>query len=253
MAEQFRAPPRPKNALDNRKLNLTTPCPTAPGKTSALQIGVFIQEKFGEPFVRMTCFTRDPEDQGERNDYGKIQAEFDPPVFYAFMEKLERIAKGPAGTEDKIKWEVKGITFFGGKRSDSPQVKAEVHFGKDADGTVWLSVFKPNRPRIKFPFGVTDFYNLVHKTGEQVSRSEMSELFCIGWIKTFQALLPTFLINQYKEVPWEPNGGKGGQGGGQGGQRQWNNNGGGNGGGGGQQQQTRQVETVTASDDDIPW
>jgi hypothetical protein len=245
----FRAPPRPKNALDNRRLHLLTPCPTAPGKTSQLSIGVFIKEKFGEPFVRITVATRDPEDQGERNGYGKITAEFDPPVFYALLEKLDRIAKGPAGTEDKIKWEVKEITFMNGRRSDGPMPVAEVHFGKDVDGIVWLSVLKPNRPRIKFSFGITDFHNLVHKSGEQVSKSECSEIFALGWTNTLRSVLPHFIIHNYKDIPWDPTGGKGGQGGGQGGgQRQWNNNGGGNGGG------SRQVETsTTTSDDDIPW
>lgn len=250
MANDFRAPPRPKNGLDNRKLNLTTPCPTAQGKTSALTVNVFTQEKYGEPFVRMTVLTRDPEDQGERNGYGKIQAEFDPDMFYAFLEKLERVARGPIGTEDKFKWDIKGITFFGGKRSDTPQVKAEVHFGKDADGLVWIGVMMPNRPKIKFPFGISDYFNLVHKTGEQVSRGECSELFALGWIRRIRDMIPHFLINMFKEIPWDPNAPKGGQGGGQGGQRQWNNNGG---GGQQQQQQTRQVETTVASDDDIPW
>jgi hypothetical protein len=247
----FRPAPRVKNALDNRKLQLLTPCPTAAGKTSALQVGVFAQEKFGEPFVRVTVFTRDPEDQGERNDYGKIQAEFEPPAFYAFLEALDRIAKGPAGTEDKIKWEVKGITFFGGKRSDTPQVKAEVHFGKDADGTVWIGVMKPNRPKIKFSFGITDFHNLVHKTGEQVSRAECSEYFALGWTKMLRDLLPAFIISLYKDVPWDPQGNKGGGQGG--GQRQWNNNGGGGQGGNGGGQPRQQAAAVETSDDDIPW
>lgn len=248
----FRPAPRPKNALDSRKLNLTAPCPTAPGKTSAFTVGVFTQEKFGEPFVRFTVFTRDPEDQGERNGYGKIQADLEPDHWYAFLEKLERVARGPIGTEDKYKWEVKGITFFGGKRSDTPQVKAEIHFGKDADGMVWIGLMLPNRPRIQFKFGVSDFYNLVHKTGEQVSEAECSELFALGWIRRTRDMIPPFLNSLYKEVPWEPNANKGGGQGG--GQRQWNNNGGGQGGGnGGGGQQTRQVETTTTSDDDIPW
>jgi hypothetical protein len=250
----FRPAPKPKTALDSRKLNLTAPCPTAPDKTSALVVGVYASEKFGEPNPRLTVFTRDPEDQGERNDYGKIRAELDPVVFFAFLEKLEEIANGPAGQENKVKLENKNFTFFGGKRSDAPQVTSEIHFGKDVDGIVWLSVLKKDRPRIKFPFGPNNFHTLFHPTGEQFSRGEASALWARAWVKLMREMIPPFLISEYKEVPYEPKGG--GQGGGnRGGYNNGGNRGGyGGGNGGGGQQQQRQAATVDAgSDDDIPW
>ena len=112
MANDFRPAPRPKNALDNRKLNLLAPCPTAPGKTSAMTTNVFTAEKTGEPNVRITVFTRDPEDQGERNGYGKIVANLDPIVFMAFLNKLESFANGPTDKEEKLKLEEKGYGFL---------------------------------------------------------------------------------------------------------------------------------------------
>jgi len=252
MANDFRPAPRPKNALDNRKLNLLAPCPTAPGKTSAMTTNVFTADKTGEPNVRITVFTRDPEDQGERNGYGKIIANLDPIVFFAFLNKLEAFANGAAGTEEKLKLEEKGYGFFGGKRSEAPVVKSELHFGKDADGVVWVSVILPNRPKIKFPFGPSDFYNLVHRSGEQVSKAEASVMWANGWIALMRQMVPHFLIQGFKDIPYDPTAGKGGNGGGGG---NWNNNnrGGNSGGGGGNGGGQRQVETTTASDDDIPW
>ncbi len=250
----FRPAPRAKNALDNRKLNLTAPCPTptGAGKTSTLTVNVFTAEKTGEPNPRITVFTRDPEDQGERNGYGKIQANLDPIVFMVVMEKLERVARGPVGTEDKVKMENKNYTFFGGKKSDAPQVVSEVQFGKDADGLVWISVTAQNRPRIKFPFGPNDFHTLFHTSGEQFSRAEASELWALAWIRLMRKMVPAFLVSDYKDIPYDPNaaGGRGGQGGGGG--RQWNNNSGGQ-GGGGQQQRSAPPKVESTSDEDIPW
>ena len=115
---------------------------------------------------------------------------------------------------------------------------------------VWVSVILPNRPKIKFSFGPSDFYNLVHKSGEQVSKAEASVMWAKGWIALMRQMVPHFLIQGFKDIPYDPQAAKGGGGGG----GNWNNNRGGQGGGGGNGGgQQRQVETTTASDDDIPW
>jgi hypothetical protein len=252
MAE-FRPAPRPKNALDNRKLHLTAPCPTAAGKTSALTVQVFTAEKTGEPNPRITVFTRDPEDQGERNGYGKIQANLDPVVFYALMEKLRRIATGsvgkedavPADGEDKVKMENKNYIFPGGKKSETPVPVSEIQMGKDAEGVVWISVLAKDRPRIKFPFIPNQFHTLFHRTGEQYSKGEASELWALGWIRLMEQMIPPFLISDYKDIPYDPNNsnrGGGGNRGSYGGQNQ-----------GGAAPQRQAAVAVETSDDDIPW
>jgi hypothetical protein len=247
----FRPAPRKKNALDNRKLHLSTPCPTAKGKWSSFQVNVFTADKTGEPNPRITVFTNDPEDSGEKNGYGKIQANLDPVVFYALMEKLSDIVNGPIGTEDKVKCENKNFTFPGGKRSEEPSVVSEIHFGKDADGSCWISVTARDRPRIKFPFGPNDFHSLFHRGGEQFSKGESSVLWARGWIRLMTQLIPQFLISDWKEVVREQQGGQGGGGG------KWNNNRGSGGGGGDrggyQKGNMSGGAAVDGADDDIPW
>jgi hypothetical protein len=247
----FRPAPRKKNALDNRKLYLSTPCPSAKGKWSSFQVNVFTPEKTGEPVPRITVFTNDPEDSGEKNGYGKITANLDPVVFFALMGKLQKIIDGPDGVEDKVKCENKNFTFPGGKRSEEPTVVSELHFGKDVDGVVWISVTAQNRPRIKFPFGPNDFHTLFHRGGEQFSKGEASSLWAAGWVRLMSILVPHFLINDWKEVIREqPNGGGGG-GFQKGGQR----GGGGGGGdrGGYQKGNMSGGGDAAVADDDIPW
>jgi hypothetical protein len=245
----FRPAPRKKNALDNRKLHLSTPCPTAKGKWSSFQINVFTADKTGEPNPRITVFTNDPEDSGEKNGYGKIQANLDPVVFFALLEKLKRVVNGPDGADDKVKCENKNFTFPGGKRSEEPSVVSEIHFGKDADGLCWISVTARDRPRIKFAFGPNNFHELFHRGGEQFSKGEASVLWALGWIRLMEALIPNFIINDWKEVIREQPGGA--QGGGY-------NKGGNRAGGGGERSNYTKgnmsgATTIEGADEDIPW
>jgi uncharacterized membrane protein YgcG len=234
---------RKKIAFDNRKLHLSTPCPTAKGKYSSLQVNLFSNNP------RITVYTNDPDDQGESKQYGKITANLDAQVFMVFLGALAKIIDGPAGQEDKVKIENKNFIFPGGKRSESPVVQSELHFGKDAEGVVWVSVTARDRPRIKFPFGKSDFHTLFHKTGEQYSNGEQSALFARGWVRLMENMLAHLLVTEYVEPEKKDNGGGNRNGGGGGYNR--NNGGGGNrgnsyggGGGGGS------TEEVS---DDIPW
>ena len=73
-----------------------------------------------------------------------------------------------------------------------------------------------------------------------MSKAEASVMWANGWIALMRQMVPHFLIQGFKDIPYDPQAAKGGGGGG----GNWNNNRGG---------QQRQVETTTASDDDIPW
>lgn len=54
----FRPPPRIKNALDNRKLNLSAPTPGAQGKYANLIWGIINNNP------RITVYTGDPSEEG---------------------------------------------------------------------------------------------------------------------------------------------------------------------------------------------
>ncbi|WP_186310586.1 hypothetical protein [Paraburkholderia sp. BCC1886] len=240
----FRPAPREKNAFDNRKLHLSTPCPTAKGKYSSLQLNLFKNNP------RITVYTNDPDDQGADKQYGKITANLDAVVFMVFLQKLNSVLEAPAGTEDKVKIENKNFIFPGGKRSESPVVVSELHCGKDAEGVVWVSVTAKDRPRIKFPFGSNDFHAFFHKTGEQYSKGECSVLFAKGWIKLLEIMMAVMLCDNYVEPEKKPDQGGGGGGGQRNGGGNYNRGGNSNYGGGGGGGSGGRQETV---DEDIPW
>lgn len=230
----FKRPERVKNALDNRKLNLSVPCPGVQGKWSSLIWG------FHANNPRLTVFTNDPNDSGADKGYGKISANLDMPVFYAFLAEFDKIIEGPP--DQKCTIENKNYIFPGGKKSDKPVVVSNLHFGKNKDGVIWLSVTAPanqNRPKIMFTFGPSDFHQFIRGTGEPMTAAEVSQAFARGYIRILENMVANLAVNNYEEPPKKdaPGGGGGygnrGGGGGGGGYGGGGNRGGGNYGGGG--------------------
>ena len=233
---------RTKNALDNRKLNLSAPTPGHQGKRASLIWGLYSNNP------RLTVYTGDPNDQDASKGYGKITANLDAPVFFAFLQLLE-MAVDPATPNDwKAKIENKNFIFPGGKRSEAPVVVSELFVGKDKDGVVWISIVDRNkdRPRIKFVIGGNDFHRFLHSDGTPFTDAETSVLFAKGYIKLLQEMMGNLLCSLWVEPEQRPQqNNRGGNGGGGG-----YNRGGGNSYGGG-----RSTETSTSDegDGDIPF
>lgn len=193
----FTPKPRKKNALDHKKLNLSAPCPTAQGKKSSLIWGVYSNNP------RITVYTGDPEDNSERTGYGKIVANLDTPSFYAFIEMLEETAKSKVEFKQKI--DNKGFTWIGGKRSELPVVLNSLVVGKDADGSVWISVIADDRPKIRFYILPGELVSLYHGDGTQFTKGEASSLYALGYCQILRNLVSIVLVNEYiEEAPKKP-------------------------------------------------
>jgi len=188
---KFRAPAREKNALDVAKLKLRAPCPTAQGKQSVLQVSVVSNNP------RITVYTGDPDDNTERNGYGKIQANMSTPVFYQLMELLKKAARSKE--ECKFRIENKNYTWFGGKRSEKPVVISETLVGRDKEGLTWISIMSPDgsRPKIRFVFEQDIFHNLIKDDGSPFERTEASSLAALAYAKAMSDIVPQILVNNY--------------------------------------------------------
>ncbi len=228
---------RVKNALDHNKLNLSAPCPAAKGKWSSLIWG------FHANNPRISVYTNDPEDTGEKNGYGKISANLDTPTFFVFLRLLAKIVSAEPDTKYKI--ENMNFTWFGGKRSETPVMQSELWVGKDKEGVVYMSVTSANRPKIKFPFGVNSFHHLVKGDGSAVSPAEASMLYAEAYGFILQGMLTSMAVSHWIEPEKKDNSGN--RSGGSGGGGNWKGGGGNSGGGSGG------GRTEAAVEDDIPW
>lgn len=244
MAGDFRPPERVKNALDNRKLSMSTPTPGNQGKWSSLQWGLYANNP------RITVYTNDPNDSGPDKGYGKITANLDLPVFFAFLSQLDQIINGP--DDNKVGIENKNYIFPGGKKSEKPVVVSTLWFGKDKEGIVWMSIVARDRPKIQFKFGPSDFHHFQKGDGTPFTAGECSQLFAKGYIRILEEMVPTLAVANYVEPPKKdaPAGGNsyGNRGGGGGGGNSYGGGGGGNRGG-----NSAPAAESFGGDDDLPF
>lgn len=233
--QQF--PQRKKNALDNQKMKMSAPCPSAQGKWSSMGWGLYKNDR-----PRITVYTNDPADSG--NDNGMIRAPMGAPDFFALIHHLQTLVDSTEVTRTKI--ELMDFIFPGGKRSEKPVVVANLWVGRDEEGVIWISPQSTDtsRPKIKFPFGPANWSNWFNGQGEEWSKAELSKIYAVAYIKMISAVMEQLLVTEYKE-PENKNGGGNQRNNNGGGQQQQRNNNNGGGGGGGQQN--------NSFDDDLPF
>lgn len=202
---------RPKNAVDNKKLNLTTFW-GEPSKKASLVWSLVSNNP------RIVVYTNEPDVPAEK---AKINANLDLPVFFTMLEVLNQIIEGPNGRQEMV--QNKNFIFPGGKRSEKPVVTSKICIGKNEEGVVWISVVAKDSPKIQFPFTVSDFHQFQHADGTPYTKAENSVVAARGYMRLLQLLMTQVAVDTYVEPA--PQGNKGGGGG-------YNRGGGNNGGGG---------------------
>jgi len=186
--------PRKKNALDNYAFNIRVPVPNEKGKFSSLNWEI------SRNSLGIKIYTGFSSDQG--NQGGMLRARLDGISFYAFLELIKVALE--AKEEWKGKIEYSDYTFFGGKRSDAPQLVSTVYVGRNSEGMIWISVIdntKKDRPRIQFPFGCGRNHKLKHADGADYSIAEQSQLVAKAYYNMLSNLGSMVAVREYVEPP----------------------------------------------------
>jgi hypothetical protein len=223
----FKPKERVKTALDNRKLNLSTPVPDVQGKTSSMIWGMYANNP------RITVFTNFPEDTGESKGYGKINANMGIMEAMMLFQMIKKYAQPETAVDTKEKIENLNFTWFGGKRSDKPALISTTWVGKDKDGIVWISVVCPasqGRPVIKFKLLNPEFSNYVYGDGTPVPATECSRRFALAYADVLETMIKHMSVSDWvAPPPPEPRPGFGGNRGSNSGGGGYNNRSGGGG------------------------
>lgn len=177
-----------KHAINEKKLQLHSQ--NAVGKSSTLKFNI------NKNYPRIDVYTNDDNDPKMKEP---IRAAMDQPSFFLFLVLLEKAAHSKEEFEETI--ENKGHTFFGGKRSEKPEVLSRLTVGKDDKGVVYITVSAKGRPKIKFPLLPTNWNNLVDiKTGEKIGDSKASHFTALAWKEMLTQLVGTYLVTDFEEV-----------------------------------------------------
>ena len=178
------------------KFQMYTPAPGAQGKRSALRYSSYR----GNP--RLSLFTNVPNDSNR----GMLNAAMNPETFLIFLDLLEKIARDPGPGKYKIDCMTTPRAPEGAERSTEKILGAELYFGRDENGIVWISVTAPNRPRIKFEYRLSEFHKVYKGDGTALTESEGSTLQALA---TVLALREVFLTHMGElRPPYVPNGTK---------------------------------------------
>jgi hypothetical protein len=189
-----------KTALNNSKLSLSSPCPTAHGKFSQLRWDIYMNNP------RIIVRTNDPGD--EQYNYGMITAAMDSLAFYTFLEFLKMTYESME--EVKYKIENYGNEYVQGQRSNDPVHLTDTWIGKDKDGCVFISVIskKEERPVVKFIFGPGDdrWHKFFHSDGTQYTKAEISVIYARAHYNLLSELMGNVLVANYvPPLPYNSN------------------------------------------------
>lgn len=216
-------PPAPhRNVLSEFKLRLLGEIQSGAKRRPTLGVSVHKNQP------RIQVRTEVPND----SDNGLIAANMDTHTFFAFMDILKKVTENPAvEPENRFSIRNQGHTFFGGKRSEKPELLSTTIIGRDKDTQeVYLAVIssRKERPCIKFYFRPSEWHDLRDGQGQPLDPATISNIYASSYLGWLNELVPAVLFAEY--VAPEPR--DNGQGGGGNNWGNRNNNNGGNNRGG---------------------
>jgi hypothetical protein len=188
---------RSKTILDYRRLMLSAPLDKGKGGAGGKKIWSTLRVDVFSNMPWITVYTNDPDDQ--KNDDGRIKARISPLEFAAMLLDLENMIGESAG-EDKER----ALVNFDpdSPRGEERQKQSAFRYGKNKNGIVWVGLYMPKRPFIRFEFRFSQFHALQHKGGEQFSEAEASQLFARGWVQLIRQYVVDLMRTGYEH--WQP-------------------------------------------------
>lgn len=174
---------------------------------------------------------------GDEN-HGKIDFRTDLATFAAALHYAKNLANNVPGTPTKRVF-IYQDDFLAGKKMDKIVPLSKWEIGRAQDGRVYMAVLstKTSRPRIPFYFGPSKYHSIQNGDGSEITPTEMSEAYAIGFLVPAEAVVYNMMVSQFDENaknvanPANFGGGNGGGNRPNGGNNNYSGNRGGNGGG----------------------
>ena len=215
------------------------------------------------PNIRFAVFGNVPRISVRTNvegdiNHGRIDFNTDLATFSAAMAYALKLAEG-ADVPQERKF-IYQDNFVAGKRLDKVITISSLVIGRDPQtGRIYMAVLssQTQRPRIRFFFGPSQYHTIQNGDGSTITPKEMSEAYCVGFLKPAYDLTLQVLMQQFDENgknvanPANFAGGGNNQGGNTGGYQGNNNYNRPNNNGGGNNWKPQKPE-ASGFDDDLP-
>lgn len=202
MAQQNSFPVRKKTPLDEPGLRLVAD--TLENGTGRPTCKVYPN---GKNSLRFDIWSNLP---GDKND-GRISADVPYGIMYTFLELIKYYAE-PSTPSDRSYIELTGFTFFGGKKSEKPEVLSKLYAGKDENGVIFISiqVADSTRPKIMFPLIDQSFSRIITAQGP-MNKATASAMYARGYTTALALFLQHHCSEAYvdKSQQAKANGGGG--------------------------------------------
>lgn len=182
-SEVFSRPNDQAKIHDFEQFTLWTNTPNRPGFRSRMTFG----ERNGA--ARISVFP---------NSESGIKVLFvgmHPMIWMEFLRRFEAIAKGPAGSKDKIENLDRDPNTE--RTADADAVKKIVRnvlwFGKDEEGVCWIAVEQVNVPNIRFKILSSVWHNFFKPDGTRITPEEGSAAQTVALIESLRQAMGSFI------------------------------------------------------------
>lgn len=170
------------------KLSMFTPTPGVEGRRAQFTWSM----RDGNP--RIVVWTNHPEDNGGK---GQIYAGFNAETFGMFIALFRKVIASPTPT--KVKFDNYIAKYENDRATGDRTLGSELWFGKDESGFIWISLTAPERPKVVFKFGLSDWHN-IFIDGVQMSEAQASVLQAEVNLKTIEDVYNSVFAMEFDKM-----------------------------------------------------
>lgn len=167
------------------RLAMFTNVPDIEGGTATLRW------EFRDGNPRITVWFRDP---AMPENVNFVTAAMDPDVFGVLIENIRNIAKEGGREEYKNMLPCYGNLYENNLLVSKRSLKAEVWYGRNKEGLIWISVNAPGKPRAVFTFAMSTWHDLYNAKGDKYSEADLSCMMAISKMNTIEKVCSGILV-----------------------------------------------------------
>lgn len=187
MQEQNQKFQRIKTPLDKRKLKVHGE--RWEGEYAGMPSGYF---RVVNNNVRFEAWGNHPSEQNGPLARKPYVCRMDPIICGTFLEMFKEVVR----SKDEVVYDVPNFTPSSNEPNAPLIEDASMAVGRDSNGEIFIGISIPDRPKLKFPFKHTRWYDL-RRNGKPLERWQSSNFIARSFLNTIQPMINTVLVTEH--------------------------------------------------------